>query len=244
MESIIIGGISGALAKFIVAPMDRVKTIYQANPNKRFSIKGGLRTVKDIYKKEGFRCYWKGCTASIMRVIPYDGTKFATYPIYKKYTNSNAIAGALAGITGEVIIYPIETLKTRLSYRIDKKTNSYLDVPRYGMYKGLTPAITSTMLYNGVAFSIYKSNITDYKIAKTIISGVIGTTLSYPFDIIKRRRQVGLKANLLNVIKQEGIGALYSGAIINFLKAPIVISISFIANDYISDLIYGKHLYH
>lgn len=243
MESVIIGGISGALAKFIVAPMDRVKTIYQSNPNERFSMKGGLRTVKNIYRQEGFRYYWKGCTASTMRVIPYDGTKFATYTMYKKYTNSNAIAGALAGITGEVIVYPLETLKTRLSYKIDKKTTSYLDVPRGGIYKGLTPAVMSTMLYNGIAFSVYKSNITDYKIVKTIISGVIGTAISYPFDIIKRRRQVGLKANLLNVIKQEGIGALYSGAIINFFKAPIVISISFIANDYISDLVYGKHLY-
>lgn len=244
MESIVIGGISGSLAKLIVAPMDRVKTIYQSNPNERFSMKGGLRTVKNIYRQEGFYCYWKGCTASTMRVFPYDGTKFATYSVYKKYTKSNAIAGALAGITGEVIVYPIETLKTRLSYKIDKRNNSYLNIPRDGMYKGLTPAIMSTMLYNGVAFSIYKGNITDYKVIKTIIGGVIGTMLSYPFDIIKRRRQVGLKVNFSNIIKQEGIGALYSGVTINFVKAPIVISISFIANDYVSDLIYDKHLYH
>lgn len=226
MESFIIGGISGGFAKLVVSPIDRIKIIYQASLTEKFTIKDSLYKCYLIYKKEGMLGFWRGCSASMIRLIPYDGIKFSTYSYINNHiTNNKALAGSIAGMLGEIATYPLETIRTKISYRIGHNIG-YKDINARTLYRGICPAIISTMSYNGVSFGIFNSDI-DSIFIKGILSGIIGTMISYPFDIVKRRRQVCIPANIIDIYKNEGIEALYKGVTINLFKSPIVITISF-----------------
>ena len=241
MELLIAGGIAGGLGKFVVAPADRVKTIYQSSVKEVFSFKDMYSKIKNIYAVEGTSGYWKGYGASVIRLVPYDAIKFGSYRYYHRYVSDNTfIAGGLAGVTGEVLTYPIETLRTRISYQIGINSSYYKIIKDVGirtLYRGVVPAAISTMAYNGTCFKCFKSDFTDSNIIKGTIGGIVGTTLCYPCEIIKRRMQVGLDANIKNIFLQEGLCGLYKGWSINVLKCPVAVTISFVANDKISDIL-------
>jgi hypothetical protein len=241
MELLIAGGIAGGFGKFVVAPADRVKTIYQSSSKEVFSFRDMCAKIRSIYRIEGTAGYWRGCGASMVRLIPYDALKFGSYKYFHHYiSNDTFIAGGLAGITGEVLTYPIETLRTRISYKIGMNTSYYRIIRETGirtLYRGVSPATISTMLYNGACFKCYKSDYTDSKVLKGTAGGIIGTTLCYPFEIVKRRMQVGLSANMKDILLQEGLCGLYKGWTINFFKCPVVVTITFAGNDKIKEIL-------
>ena len=241
MTSLLIGGISGGLGKFIVAPADRIKTIYQSSSATEVSIADITTKSKAIYRSEGVLGFWRGTTMSMYRLMPYDGIKFATYGYIHPYIGSNFVAGAIAGVCGEVITYPFETLRTLISYRIGHQTTYPQIIREVGMqrlYHGITPAIYSTIFYNGISFGIYNSDALESKVLKGTLGGFFGTTFCYPFETIKRRRQVGLTdTTMISVIQKEGIAGLYRGVTINWIKCPIVITVSFMSNEYLNSLL-------
>jgi len=75
------------------------------------------------------------------------------------------------------------------------------------------------------------------------ISGLIGQTASYPFDVVRRRLQtavvirpndvsLGAIATARKIIREEGItGGLYKGVTMNWLKGPISVGVSFMTFD-------------
>jgi solute carrier family 25 protein 42 len=75
------------------------------------------------------------------------------------------------------------------------------------------------------------------------ISGLIGQTVSYPFDVVRRRLQtaavirpheksLGAIAIARKIIVEEGITAgLYKGVTMNWLKGPISVGVSFMTYD-------------
>ncbi len=67
-------------AKTVVAPLDRVKILFQAS-NPQFakytgSWFGVVTAMKDIYKDEGARGLFRGHSATILRIFPYAAIKF------------------------------------------------------------------------------------------------------------------------------------------------------------------------
>ena len=70
-EYFIAGGLSGMIARSCIAPLERVKIIYQVqasttknNPNNRG---GYFHLPAEIYKREGALAFWKGNTAAVAR---------------------------------------------------------------------------------------------------------------------------------------------------------------------------------
>ena len=75
------------------------------------------------------------------------------------------------------------------------------------------------------------------------ISGLVGQTASYPFDVVRRRLQtaavirpdekyLGAIATAMKIIREEGItSGLYKGVTMNWLKGPISIGVSFMTYD-------------
>lgn len=75
------------------------------------------------------------------------------------------------------------------------------------------------------------------------ISGLIGQTASYPFDVVRRRLQtaavirpnekhLGAIATAMKIIREEGIpGGLYKGVTMNWFKGPISVGVSFMTFD-------------
>lgn len=70
-------------AKTAVAPLDRVKILFQAsNPEfKQYtgSWTGMFRAARDIYGQAGVRGLLQGHSATLLRVFPYAAIKFVAY---------------------------------------------------------------------------------------------------------------------------------------------------------------------
>ena len=87
------------------------------------------------------------------------------------------------------------------------------------------------------------------------IAGLIGQTISYPFDVVRRRLQtaavirpneksLGAIATARKIIYEEGItGGLYKGVTMNWLKGPISVGISFMTFDVLLKLIRQSSLF-
>jgi len=87
------------------------------------------------------------------------------------------------------------------------------------------------------------------------ISGLIGQTASYPFDVVRRRLQtaavirpndshLGAIATARKIIREEGIASgLYKGVTMNWLKGPISVGVSFMTFDTLIKLIRQSSLF-
>ncbi|CEQ42936.1 SPOSA6832_04811 [Sporobolomyces salmonicolor] len=123
------GGIAGCIAKTSVAPLDRVKILFQTrSPDyQRYAGTwlGVFRASRDIYAETGFRGLLQGHSATLLRIFPYAAIKFMAYegfhsilmPTPESETSSRRfLAGSLAGITTTALTYPLELIRVRLAF--------------------------------------------------------------------------------------------------------------------------------
>ena len=229
-DTLLIGATAGGIGRTIVAPIDRIKIIYQSNIFKPFTWKGAFLTFHEIKQKEGIKGLWRGNMPSLVRVLPYEAIKFKVYLQFNSNQYSKLFAGMIAGICGEVCTYPIETIRTKISYRIGQN-NTYLRIIKElgisGMYRGINPAILSSASYNGISFGMYEYwKEYNYTVA-AILAGISSTLCCYPMEIVKRRRQVGIQADPIEILKKEGISAFYKGITFNCTKSAFLMIIVF-----------------
>ncbi|GAA5976135.1 hypothetical protein JCM10908_005394 [Rhodotorula pacifica] len=123
------GGIAGCVAKTSVAPLDRVKILFQArSPDYQKyagTWTGVFRASKDIYAETGIRGLLQGHSATLIRIFPYAAIKFMAYdqihsmlmPTAESETSGRRfLAGSLAGIITTGITYPLELIRVRLAF--------------------------------------------------------------------------------------------------------------------------------
>jgi hypothetical protein len=64
--SLVAGGVAGAIAKTTIAPMDRVKILFQVSQQK-FSLRLAGQMVVSIARKDGVLALWRGNSATVAR---------------------------------------------------------------------------------------------------------------------------------------------------------------------------------
>lgn len=123
------GGLAACAAKTIVAPLDRVKILFQAN-NPQFekytgSWVGVTRAIQDIYRGNGTRGLFRGHSATLLRIFPYGGIKFLAYEQFRTILIPNKehetpyrrfMAGAISGCASVFLTYPLEVIRVRLAW--------------------------------------------------------------------------------------------------------------------------------
>ncbi|KAJ4154062.1 hypothetical protein LMH87_010526 [Akanthomyces muscarius] len=133
------GGVAGCTAKTLVAPLDRVKILFQAS-NPQFakytgSSFGVLSAMRDIYGHEGSRGLFRGHSATLLRIFPYAGIKFLAYEQIravmipdKTYETPlrRLVSGSLAGVTSVFFTYPLEVIRVRLAFETKSQGRSPL----------------------------------------------------------------------------------------------------------------------
>ncbi|ODV93321.1 hypothetical protein PACTADRAFT_5108 [Pachysolen tannophilus NRRL Y-2460] len=138
VRSGVAGGIAGCAAKTLIAPLDRVKILFQtSNPDfKEFSgsFKGLYRAMKKIYKTDGIIGLYQGHSATLLRIFPYAAIKFVVYEQIRTILIPNdnyetggrrLLAGSLAGIASVFCTYPLDLVRVRLAFQTDRyKTSS------------------------------------------------------------------------------------------------------------------------
>ncbi len=70
------------LAKSVVAPIDRIKILYQVTST-HFRLRDVPSVAVSIIEKEGLEALWKGNMATMIRVFPYSGIQFMVFDYCK-----------------------------------------------------------------------------------------------------------------------------------------------------------------
>ncbi|KZV40857.1 putative envelope ADP,ATP carrier protein, chloroplastic [Dorcoceras hygrometricum] len=111
------GAVSGAAAKTVTAPLDRIKLLMQTH-GLRAGQEGGktgigfVEALTLIGKEEGIKGYWKGNLPQVIRIIPYSAVQLFAYETYKKLFQGKdgelsvlgrLAAGACAGMTSTFV---------------------------------------------------------------------------------------------------------------------------------------------
>jgi len=171
-KRLIAGGIAGALAKTVIAPLDRTKIIFQTS-EKKFNARNVIHEIMVIANKEGVTGLWRGNSATVLRVFPYAGIQFAAFDVYKRTLKKRdgslsslrrLLAGSAAGATAVSITYPLDLLRARLAVRRSwdpaKSGQAWWDAVTGGtgkisvqeLYRGLNPTLLGILPYAGIAF--------------------------------------------------------------------------------------------
>merc|ERR1712054_485547 len=127
------GGVSAAVSKTIVAPIERVKLLLQvqyANPNipKEQQYNGIGDCFSRVVAESGVFSLWRGNLANVIRYFPTQALNFACKDTYKKYLcpfnpktepvkffMGNMASGGAAGATSLCVVYPLDFARTRLA---------------------------------------------------------------------------------------------------------------------------------
>jgi solute carrier family 25 (adenine nucleotide translocator) protein 4/5/6/31 len=167
-----LGGISAAVSKTAVAPIERVKLLLQtqaANPNipadKKY--KGIVDVFLRVPKEEGFSAFWRGNLANVIRYFPTQALNFAFKDTYKKvfcpynpktdfwkFFMGNLASGGAAGATSLMFVYPLDFARTRLAADVGKSASDR-------QFTGLVDCLTKIQksdgtkgLYQGFGVSV------------------------------------------------------------------------------------------
>jgi hypothetical protein len=72
------------VAKSIVAPVDRIKILFQVT-SAEFKIRNIPMVTRNIIVNEGWSALWKGNIATLLRVFPYAGVQFMVFDRIKMW---------------------------------------------------------------------------------------------------------------------------------------------------------------
>ncbi|XP_013133330.1 PREDICTED: ADP,ATP carrier protein-like [Papilio polytes] len=139
LKDFLAGGISAAVSKTTVAPIERVKLLLQVQhvskqiaADKRY--KGIMDAIVRIPKEQGIGSFWRGNLANVLRYFPTQALNFAFRDVYKgfflkdidknvqfwRYFAGNLASGGAAGATSLCFVYPLDFARTRLATDVGK----------------------------------------------------------------------------------------------------------------------------
>jgi len=177
------------------------------------------------------------------------------------------LTGALTGMTSTICTYPVDVARARMAVAPKGVTNTLVaafaemaaDPRRWkAFYAGLTPTIAGIVPYSGTTWATYETLKERLLRARGEdpdaggelpphlnalcggFAGIVGQTVSYPFDVVRRRMQTlvlgagasaiaapSMRAVFADLIRTEGMHGMYKGLSVNYFKAPIAMGISF-----------------
>jgi len=167
----LIGGVSAAVSKTVVAPIERVKLLLQVqDANRNIAPENRYNGIGDCFKRvvaeQGFGSLYRGNLANVVRYFPTQAINFACKDFYKIYLCpynpktqpgmffiGNCASGGAAGATSLCFVYPLDFARTRLAADVgsggDREFNGLIDCLKKSAQKG---GISG--LYNGFGISV------------------------------------------------------------------------------------------
>ncbi|KAI1481552.1 mitochondrial carrier [Daldinia eschscholtzii] len=142
LRSFIAGGLAGCAAKTTVAPLDRVKILFQTSNPQFAKYQGSWAgfgiAIRDIYARDGVLGLFRGHSATLLKIYPYAAVKFVAYEQYRALLiGSNRknetwlrrfSSGALAGVTSVFLTYPLEILRVRMAFETKATRSSLMEI--------------------------------------------------------------------------------------------------------------------
>lgn len=218
---------------------------------------------RGMFRGNGLNCI-RVVPYSAVQFCTYTSVKRALSPTLVNEWQGKVLAGMAGGIVSVAVTYPMDLVRTRLSIqtaqislnlkRADRKTPpgmGHLLVQMYkteggitSLYRGLVPTTLGIAPYVGINFASYeyfKDNwLRGNSMLAGAISGGLAQSMTYPFDILRRRFQVktlsqgclGYSYNgtwdaLSQIVANEGWRGLYKGYVPHVAKVVPSMAASF-----------------
>ncbi|KAK9868547.1 hypothetical protein WJX84_004316 [Apatococcus fuscideae] len=139
VKELLAGGVAGGLSKTSVAPLERVKILFQTGQMRGTGVGS---TLLHIYQGEGLIGFFKGNGASVLRIVPYAALNFTAYEHIREVlvdrllpaeSNSHPsslrvppwldlVAGSAAGAASTCATYPLDFVRTRLAFQTQDRS--------------------------------------------------------------------------------------------------------------------------
>ena len=175
-EVLLAGGTAGMVARTVIAPVERVKILYQIQRGAGQDA-GWTGILPKILREEGALSLWKGNSAAVIRVVPYMSIQFLGFEEYRaalaRFTlpadAQNMAAGSLAGLTAVALTYPLDTVRARMAAqmagvaaaRYTGMLDCLMRLPRErgisALYKGMGTTMIGVAPYAGLKFGSYEA---------------------------------------------------------------------------------------
>lgn len=171
VQDFFIGGVSAAVSKTVVAPIERVKLILQVqDANKNIAPENRYNGIGDCFKRvikeQGFGSLWRGNLANVVRYFPTQAINFACKDFYKVYLCpynpktqpgmfflGNMASGGAAGATSLCVVYPLDFARTRLAADVgsgkEREFTGLVDCLKKSVQRGGIGGV-----YNGFGISV------------------------------------------------------------------------------------------
>lgn len=135
------GGLAGSSGKTLIAPLDRIKILFQtSNPlYKKYSgsIFGMFKAGKQIYIHDGIFGFFQGHSATLLRIFPYAAIKFVMYEQVRRVLIPNdeyetsvrrLMSGSIAGLCSVFVTYPLDLIRVRLAFDTNRHAPNYIPI--------------------------------------------------------------------------------------------------------------------
>ncbi|XP_071700948.1 uncharacterized protein [Rutidosis leptorrhynchoides] len=184
------------------------------------------------------------------------------------------VGGGLSGITAATATYPLDLIRTRLAAQ--RSTIYYngiwhafsticRDEGFFGLYKGLGATLLGVGPSIAISFSVYETLRTYWKSQRpddsTVLvsltcgslSGAASSTVTFPLDLVRRRKQLegvggrarvyntGLLGTLGQIMRTEGFRGLYRGILPEYYKVVPGVGIVFMTYETLKKLLSDHH---
>lgn len=175
-RNLISGICSSIISRTIVAPLDRLKMLYQVNYIGMKNPPSIIQGISEIYKKDGLKGYFKGNGINIIKSSPENGIKLYTFELTKWHLQNTYgenlsgfslfFSGAISGVISTIIIFPLEVLKLRIATAPHNTYKGIYDAiikiksePRgyYNFYSGIEANICAVIPNAGLNLSVYET---------------------------------------------------------------------------------------
>jgi len=166
VKDFLAGGVSAAVSKTVVAPIERVKLLLQVQHiSKQIAEKDRYKGLVDCFvrvqKEQGLLSFWRGNLANVIRYFPTQALNFAFKDIFKemflkgvdkrqqfwRYFAGNLASGGAAGASSLCFVYPLDFARTRLAADVGKGSNRE--------FTGLLNCLTKVAKSDGIG-GLYK----------------------------------------------------------------------------------------
>lgn len=143
--SLIFSSLSAMIAKTIIAPLDRVKIVFQTQDANSFILNcekrrfnGIFFSLRKIITEEGIKSLWRGHFSNLLRYVPSQALNFVfnsyfnnkkmfkitTNDNFFKYTLVKILKGGLSGGLSLCFIFPLDFIRIRLSANVMENCES------------------------------------------------------------------------------------------------------------------------
>ncbi|KAI0638147.1 mitochondrial carrier [Trametes polyzona] len=236
VKFLLAGGVAGAVSRTCTAPFDRLKIFLITRPPELGGtsltpqapvrgFKAIAGAVSRIYAEGGVLAFWTGNGLSVAKILPESAIKFLSYEsskrMFAKYWDkvddprdisgvSRFLSGGIGGITSQLTIYPIETLKTQMMSSAGGQKRTLREAARRvwhlgglrAFYRGLTIGLIGVFPYSAIDMSTFEALKLAYLrstgkdepgvlalLAFGSVSGSVGATSVYPLNLVRTRLQ-------------------------------------------------------